>query len=345
MSDIEYDGYVVGGTTNQLVLQFDVDYDSTDNSTAYQGRLTFVPNDPPPADSAWRHLNALTDGEWYASQAPGDAVCNQATTCTWSEVLAAFPDAAMRNDTIAHGAFLFRLGGPISGGAQAYVDKLSVTINSDTTVTDFEPGGTVTPTTGLLGAQVTLMAYGVKPGVSVNMYYMTNINGNKTSLCHVAANIQGIARCQGNIPATPDKAGPYGTHTFQMIGGSGGSKVEYFADFQLLPPSTPPANHVVRTLTTTDWFGGNEGPGGSLGNVTLVEGPNPAPLGIGTAALDVDDTGRASLGTNAYAGTRLDAFTDIEYDGYVVGAGTNQLVLQFDVDYDSTDLSTASKAG
>jgi hypothetical protein len=94
-------------------------------------------------------------------------------------------------------------------------------------------------------------------------------------------------------------------------------------------------------LNVTGWFGGNEGPGGSVGNATLVPGPNPTPLGTGSAALQVDFLGRASLGTLAYAGTRLDAFTDIDYWGYVVGGTTNQLVLQFDVDYNSTDSDTS----
>src|SRR6266550_4428599 len=116
ITDLEFEGYVVGGTTNQLVIGFDVDYDSTDANTAYQGRLVFIPGTPPPAD-AWRNLNTFTDGTWYGSQLPASSMCGQANTCTWAQVLATFPDAGIRNDSVARGAFLARLGGPISGGA------------------------------------------------------------------------------------------------------------------------------------------------------------------------------------------------------------------------------------
>jgi hypothetical protein len=338
-TDIDYWGYVVGGTTNQLVLQFDVDYNSTDADTSYQGRLTFVPGTNPPADQ-WRHLNALTDGTWFASQAPGNTVCNQATPCTWSQVLQAFPDAAVRNDSIQKGAFLFRLGGPIPGGAQAYVDDLTVGINGDTTTTDFEPGGTVTPTIGGLGTPVTLYAYGIKPKVKVTMYYPLNAGlGLKYKLCVGKANAEGVATCLGVIPSTAAKASPYGIHTIDISARSGGYRVDYYADFDLTPPATPP--NIVRTLGVAGWFGANEGPGGSLGNTTLVLGPNPTPMGQGSAALEVDSAGMATLGTNGFAGTRLDAITDMDYWAYVVGGTTNQFGPQFDVDYDSTDVDSS----
>lgn len=42
---------------------------------------------------------------------------------------------------------------------------------------------------------------------------------------------------------------------------------------------------VVKQLQVSSWFGFTEGPGRSLGNVTLVSGPSTPPLGTGSAKL------------------------------------------------------------
>ena len=46
INQLKYSTYqAFSGSPNEtLYLQFDVDYDSTDSSTAYQGRLVFVPS-------------------------------------------------------------------------------------------------------------------------------------------------------------------------------------------------------------------------------------------------------------------------------------------------------------
>ena len=103
---------------NQLVLQFDVDYDSTDTQYRVPGS-SHVRADYEPA--ARRHVASAqrADRRRVVRQPArrGNTVCNQTTYCTWSQVLAAFPNAGVRNDSIQHGAFIFRLGGPIPGGA------------------------------------------------------------------------------------------------------------------------------------------------------------------------------------------------------------------------------------
>ena len=233
LTTLDYWGYVAGATTNQLVLQFDADYDVTDANTVYQGRLTFVPSTPPPAD-AWRELNALTDGVWFASGAPGNTVCNQTTYCTWSQVLAAFPNAGIRNDSVQRGAFIFRLGGPITGGATAFVDKLTLATATDTRIVDFEPGGTITPTIGQAGTTITATSYGIKPKVNVNVYYSTNRGKSRIRICHSKANTAGIAQCIGKIPVVK-KAGPAGAHAVTLSARAGGYKVTYVADFVLTP--------------------------------------------------------------------------------------------------------------
>ncbi len=231
---LDYWGYVAGSPGNQLVLQFDIDYDATDNDTFYRGRLVFSPSTNPPPDT-WRHLDALADGKWWASQAPGNAVCSQASMCTWAEVLTAFPDAAVRNDSIQRGAFLFRLGGPVPGGATAFVDLLNITIGSDTTMVDFEPGGTVTPTIGPMGTTVTATGYELKPKAPMTVYYATNVGKRKVKLCRVKAGLNGVAQCVGTIPTTAKKAGPAGVHAITLSSTKSRPKVNYVADFVLTP--------------------------------------------------------------------------------------------------------------
>jgi hypothetical protein len=227
VTDMDYWGYVAG-TTNQLVLTFDVTYDSTQPSTAFQGRLTFIPSSPPPPN-AWRHLNALTDGTWFSTAAPGNAVCPQSSPCTWGQVLAHFPHAAVRNDPIAQGAFILRLGGPVTGGATAYVDDLTVSTGAATSTTDFEAGGSITPTIGPSGTSITAYGYGFHPKAKVKVKYASGVRGHKYAvICTAVADPTGAAQCVGNIPAV---AGAAGAHAVTLKGkGTAGSLI-YTDDF------------------------------------------------------------------------------------------------------------------
>jgi hypothetical protein len=233
ITGINYWGYVVGGTTNQLVVGFDVTYDTTLGSTAYQGRLMFIPSSPPPAD-AWRHLDTFTDGTWYGSRAPGNAVCSQSTPCTWTQVLAHFPNAAIRNDPIEQGAFLVRLGGPITGGATAYADDVTVATATSTTTTDFEPGGSITPSIGPAGTHVTAYGYGFRPKAKVTVKYDSQLRRHRNvTLCTSRADATGAIQCAGTVPTS---AGPSGAHsvTIKGRGPKGGPRtITYTDDFVL----------------------------------------------------------------------------------------------------------------
>ncbi|HYO99324.1 MAG TPA: thrombospondin type 3 repeat-containing protein [Pyrinomonadaceae bacterium] len=90
---------------------------------------------------------------------------------------------------------------------------------------------------------------------------------------------------------------------------------------------------VVSPANMNNWFFFNEGANGSGG---FEIGPATTPLGDGSAFLIVDATGRHNLGTQAFAGTRLDQITELRYSTY---KNTNpdqavDIALQFDVDYD-----------
>jgi len=170
ITQLEFSRYVssIGGA-EAPTLQLDVDYDSTDLSTAWQGRLvTYIAT--PPALDTWTAVNALA-GTWWATGAPGNSVCSQGTPCTWAQVLLNFPNAAIRNDSSAGGNLLFRLGGPVTGGGQVNVDDFEITASAVTSTRDFETGVAVNPSVAQPGSMVTIRAYGFKPQSTAKSFY------------------------------------------------------------------------------------------------------------------------------------------------------------------------------
>jgi len=211
-------------------LQFDIDYDTTNMSTVYQGRLTFEPSGAPVADT-WVAQDALA-GTWWASQAPGNATCPQSSPCTWAQVLAAFPNAAIRNDPIQEGALIFRLGGPIAGGSVASVDELTLATSAETTTTDFEPGATVNPSVGPAATLVAIEAYGFRPLKNVRVYYYTNQSSrSRIKICRARASSTGAFYCAVAVPSAIS-AGPAGVHLFRI---KGPRHVDYYTSYVLTP--------------------------------------------------------------------------------------------------------------
>ncbi len=86
-------------TTAAFSLFINIDYDLTDMTTGWQGRLTFEPYHSftvtPNTWQTWDTLTAMGTGSWWASSAPGNTVCPQINPCTWAEVLTAFPNAGI----------------------------------------------------------------------------------------------------------------------------------------------------------------------------------------------------------------------------------------------------------
>jgi hypothetical protein len=126
------------GNLLAVTLQLDVDYDITDANTAWQGRLVFEPyftagsgNIP---EDTWQSWTPLT-GMWWASGAPGNTACPQASPCTWAAVLSAFPNAGLR---VSVGALQFKAGGPWAS-FDGNVDAFTIGVNGADTIFDFEP--------------------------------------------------------------------------------------------------------------------------------------------------------------------------------------------------------------
>lgn len=216
IDQLEFEAYVSSiDHPESPSLQFDVDYDSSDGNTAYQGRLVFLP--PLPPLDTWVPIDALA-GTWWATGAPGNTVCTQGSPCTWAQVLAAFPNAAIRNDPSQGGNLLFRLGGPIPGGATVNVDQFTIKIGASITTYDFEPGVSVNPSVAQPGTVVTIRAYGFKPQSTVkSFYYVPGTNGKRVLLCSALASETGAFLCSVPLP-TGALAGPAGVHNVLVTG-------------------------------------------------------------------------------------------------------------------------------
>jgi hypothetical protein len=210
-------------------VQFDMDYDKNDNNTAYQGRLVFVP--PLPTLDTWTAFDALA-GTWWATAAPGNLTCSQASPCTWNQVLAAFPNAAIRNDPNAGGNLLFRLGGPVTGGSRVDVDDFTITAGPISTTWDFEPGVSANPSVIAAGGLITVRAYGFKPNKTVkSSYYVNGTSGKRVLLCSATSSETGAFLCTVPLP-TGALAGPSGIHAILI---QGLSRVKYTTQIFITP--------------------------------------------------------------------------------------------------------------
>ena len=127
-----------------IALQFDIDYDGDGGNNAYQGRLVFEPylTGANPQENVWQTWHPLVNGKFYASR-PGangsNGVCPQNAPCTWSQVLANFPNASIHANYGLPGMLLFRAGGPWPTGYDGNVDAFTIGINRNDTTFDFEP--------------------------------------------------------------------------------------------------------------------------------------------------------------------------------------------------------------
>jgi len=156
---LSYKTYEPNPGSNAATLQFDADYDSTDGTTAYQGRVVFEPSlsgEATVANQTWQTWNPLTapSGWWQTGDAIVGGVdvgraCTEASPCSFTQLLASYPNAAIRPVTgqafgqpVAGGIWL-KAGGGWSPGFTGNVDSLTIAVNvggvNGTTTYDFEP--------------------------------------------------------------------------------------------------------------------------------------------------------------------------------------------------------------
>lgn len=137
---------VDSGRNLAIALQVNADYDLSDQSVGYQGRLVYEPYQAAPGtvlDTTWQSWDARA-GKWWGTKASvprGDVFvvnpCVQATPCTWAQLLAAFPNVGIH---ATYGAVVLKAGSSWPG-FRGNVDALSIGINDTTTTFDFELGG------------------------------------------------------------------------------------------------------------------------------------------------------------------------------------------------------------
>lgn len=143
ITSLSYSSYQPGPTL-AVALQFDVRYRTTD--TAYGGRLVFEPyqNGAVTVGSGWQSWSPLA-GTWWASKTDANGTggaqvaplpagnCAIATPCTWAEINAAFPAAAV------YGRFLLKAGSGAGWvGFDGNADNLLVGISGVEMLFDFE---------------------------------------------------------------------------------------------------------------------------------------------------------------------------------------------------------------
>ena len=126
-------------TPQAIALQFNLDYDDTDADTSWQGRLVYEPyfTHTVLTDTwqTWNTLDNAGNGNWWSSGtpvvggAPVSAACIQGDPCTWAEVLAAYPNAAVHSTL---GALLVKAGSgwPAFNGAADAI-RIAVTGGAD----------------------------------------------------------------------------------------------------------------------------------------------------------------------------------------------------------------------
>ncbi len=132
------------GNNLAIALQFNVDYDLTDATTGYMGRIVFEPYQGAGGtvtQNTWQAWNAL-NGKWWGSRSTattgnisGANPCVQATPCTWSALLVAFPDIGVH---ATYGAVVLKAGSSWPG-FRGNVDNLTIGVSNVNTTYDFEP--------------------------------------------------------------------------------------------------------------------------------------------------------------------------------------------------------------
>jgi hypothetical protein len=124
------------GTVQTISLQFDMDYNLTDSSTAWQGRLVYEPYFTETVNKGqWQTWDPL-QGKWWATGSPGNGTCPQSNPCTWSQVLAAFPNAGIRASV---GGLEFKAGSGWPASWQGNVDAFVIVVGDEAKAFDFEP--------------------------------------------------------------------------------------------------------------------------------------------------------------------------------------------------------------
>jgi len=129
-------------TPQAVALQFNIDYDDTDSTTSWQGRLVFEPSTIGTVQIAtWQSWDALA-GRWWSTGTPivgdtsGAVLCPQATPCPWATVLGSYPNAAVQSGALA--GILLKAGSGWPAGFDGNADSLRIATTTEDVIYNFE---------------------------------------------------------------------------------------------------------------------------------------------------------------------------------------------------------------
>ncbi len=136
-----------GGQTPYINIGWDDD--ASDSNTGFRGRLVYSPGSLTP--DTWHVVDARNDTtpRWYTTL-PGATQCIQSSPCTFEQIVAVYPNAAIHPGDLM-GAPLGFVGIRVGGGSSTgigYADGLRVGVGDQITLYDFEaaPPTTITLT-------------------------------------------------------------------------------------------------------------------------------------------------------------------------------------------------------
>lgn len=147
ITELRYSTYrqsVNPGNNLAIALQLNVDYDLSDQTTSYQGRLVYEPyqSGASVVQNSWKNWDAKA-GKWWGTRATvkrGDAdaanSCVQSSPCTWAQLLSMFPNLGVH---AAYGAVVLKAGSGWTG-FRGNVDALAIGVDGTTLTYDFEVG-------------------------------------------------------------------------------------------------------------------------------------------------------------------------------------------------------------
>lgn len=142
-----------GSNSTSVNLQFDTDFDVTDGSSAWQGRLLYVPANEAGVpgtilQNTWYTWNPIgANARWWITGTPkvgGSDAANPCplfgTTCSWATILSTFPNAAVHP---VYQEFGLKQGSG-EGIITSNFDALLIGVSGNNIQYDFEPDTTCT---------------------------------------------------------------------------------------------------------------------------------------------------------------------------------------------------------
>lgn len=167
ITTLKYSTYRVSGDAVVVpTIQFNIDPDTTDANTAWQGRLVYEPYyTQTTTTGVWQEWDALNDaagtgtGNWWFSNGTvaANVGCTQADPCTWSELKTKAPHAGIHGTLGAIGVKAGSNWGSFTGSVDKFVIGVTSGLNTNVETYDFEPAAVTACSDGIDNDQDTFV--------------------------------------------------------------------------------------------------------------------------------------------------------------------------------------------